>query len=237
MVGIYKIQCKIDNKVYIGYSSNITKRFALHKYRLNKNVHENSYLQNAWKKHGEDNFFFEILEECLLDQCIDREDYYVKEYKSHHRKFGYNLAITGIGNIGKMPRHIIEKSMKVKRKKALERGYWFKPETIKKQADGRRGFKHTDEAKEKIRLASTGRKKSKEVIQKTINANIIAIEQYTLDGMYIRDFKSVSDALIFLNKSLKQGHISSCCRGNRKSAYGYFWKYKESNYGKRICTL
>lgn len=227
MVGIYKIQCKIDNKVYIGYSSNITQRFVLHKYKLNKGIHENSYLQNAWKKYGEDNFFFVILEECLLDMCIEREDYYVKEYKSYHRRFGYNLAITGVGNIGKMPKHIIEKSKKIKRENAAKRGYWFKPETIKKQADGRRGFKHTEEAKVKIKIASTGRKKSREVIQKTIDAIIIAVEQYTLDGVYIRDFKSISDALIFLNKSLKQSHISSCCKGKRKSAFGYIWKYKQ----------
>lgn len=226
MIGIYKIHCKVDDKVYIGYSSNIKKRFSLHKLKLKNNTHENSYLQNAWNKHGEDAFSFVILEECVLKLCIEKEDYYVKQYKSHHRRFGYNLAITGVGNIGKMPQHIIKKSVKTRRKKAAERGYWFKPETIKKQADGRRGFKHTDKAKEKIRLASTGRKKSKEVVQKTIDAIIIAVEQYNLDGTYIRDFKSISDALIFLNKSLKHSHISSCCKGKRKSAYGYIWKYK-----------
>jgi group I intron endonuclease len=229
MVGIYKIQCKIDNKVYIGYSSNITKRFVLHKYKLNKSMHENSYLQNAWQKHGQDNFSFIILEECLLDQCIDREDYYVKEYKSYHRRFGYNLAITGVGNIGKMPKHIIEKSKKVRRENAAKRGYWFKPETIKKQADGRRGFKHTDEAKAKIKITSTGRKKSKEVTQKTIDAIIVPVEQYSLENEYIQTFKSIKDALILLNKDVKSGHIGSCCRNKRKTAYGYKWKFKKNN--------
>lgn len=226
MIGIYKIHCKVDDKVYIGYSSNIKKRFSLHKLKLKDNTHENSYLQNAWNKHGEDAFSFVILEECILDLCIQREDYYVKQYKSYHRRFGYNLAITGVGNIGKMPKHIIKKSVKIRRKKAAERGYWFKPETIKKQADGRRGFKHTSEAIEKIRAASTGRKKSKEVIQKTVDANNLAVDQYSLNDEHLRTFKSITEALVFLNKGIKSGHISNCCKNKRKTAYGYKWKYK-----------
>ena len=229
MIGIYKIQSLVDNKVYIGYSSNIKKRFLVHKHHLRKGIHENSYLQNAWDKHGEINFLFEILEECLLDECIQKEDVYVKQYKSHHRRFGYNLALTGVGNIGKMPKYILEKSIKTRKENAVKRGYWFKPETIKKQADGRRGFKHTADTIEKIRAASTGRKKSKEVIQKTVDANIISVEQYTLDGIYLRDFSSISEALLHLGKSLKCSHISCCCKGKRNKAYGYKWKYKESN--------
>lgn len=226
MIGIYKIHCKIDDKVYIGYSSNIKQRFSIHKLKLKNNIHENSYLQNAWKKHGEDAFSFIIIEECVLDLCIEREDYYVKQYKSYHRRFGYNLAITGVGNIGKMPEHIIKKRIKTRKNNAISRGYWHTPETIKKQADGRRGFKHTDEAKARIKAASTGRKKSKEVIQKTVDANIISIEQYTLDDVYLRDFSSITEALIYLGKSTKCGHLSSCCKNKRKYAYGYKWKYK-----------
>ena len=63
-------------------------------------------------------------------------------------------------------------------------------------------FVNIGAAKAKIKIASTGRKKSREVVQKTIDAIIVSVEQYTLDGAYIRDFKSISDALIFLNKSL-----------------------------------
>jgi group I intron endonuclease len=226
MVGIYKIQCKVDNKVYIGYSSDVKKRFSLHKYRLNGNKHENSYLQNAWNKHGGGNFSFVLLEECLIELCIDREDYYVKLHKSSNRRYGYNLALTGIGSIGKMPKKIIEKSRQVRKDNAQKRGYYFSKETIQKQADARRGFKHTEESIKKIREASIGRKKTKEVIQKTIDAIILPIEQYTLNDEYIRDFSSIKEALIYLGKNLKAGHISSCCKGKRNVAYGYKWKYK-----------
>ncbi len=226
MIGIYKIYCKIDSKVYIGYSSNITRRFASHKTRLRNNTHDNKYLQRAWNKHGENAFSFVIIEECELTSCIEREHYHVKQHNAHHRKFGYNLALTGVGNIGKMPAHIIEKSIRVKKERAAERGFWLKPETIKKQADSRRGFKHTEEAKMKIKKASIGRKKSKEVIQKTVDAHNLAVEQYSLDNEYIRTFKSIVEALSFLNIYLKSGHISQCCKNKRKTAYGYKWKYK-----------
>jgi len=226
MIGIYKIQNLVDNKMYIGYSTNITKRFLTHKYALKQNKHENSYLQRAWNKHGEQNFLFAILELCTIEKCIKLEDQYVKKLKTYHRRYGYNLAITGVGCIGKMPKHIIKKAQKTKKTNALKRGYYFTPETIKKQADGRRGFKHTKEAIEKITKASTGRKKTKEVIQKTIDANIISIEQYTLDDVYLRDFSSITEALIYLGKSTRCGHLSSCCKNKRKYAYGYKWKYK-----------
>jgi hypothetical protein len=35
-----------------------------------KNKHHNVYLQSAWKKYGEDNFEFEILEEYDISNCI-----------------------------------------------------------------------------------------------------------------------------------------------------------------------
>jgi group I intron endonuclease len=229
MIGIYKIQNKKDNKLYIGYSSDIKKRFTVHKCYLKKGLHENSYLQRAWNKYGEENFLFEIIELCKLDNCIELEDSYVKLFKSNNRRYGYNLAITGVGSIGKMPKYIIEKAQKTKKINALKRGYYFTPETIKKQADGRRGFKHTAEAKLKIKAASTGRKKTKDVTQKTIDAIVVPVEQYTLENIYVQSFKSIKEALVFLNKDPKSGHISACCKNKRKTAYGYKWKFKKSN--------
>ena len=62
--GIYKITCKVNNKIYIGSTEVCFKqRFKKHKQRLRNNYHENDYLQKSWNKYGEDNFVFEILEE------------------------------------------------------------------------------------------------------------------------------------------------------------------------------
>ena len=55
--GIYKITCKVNNKIYIGSTEVCFKqRFKKHKQRLRNNYHENDYLQKSWNKYGEDNF-------------------------------------------------------------------------------------------------------------------------------------------------------------------------------------
>lgn len=48
--GIYKITNLVNNKVYIGQSVNIRKRWNQHVLELNKNIHPNIYLQSAWNK-------------------------------------------------------------------------------------------------------------------------------------------------------------------------------------------
>ena len=48
--------------------------------------------------------------------------------------------------------------------------------------------------------------------------------QFTLDGKFVREFKSGMD--IKRNLGYSCGNISSCCLGKRKSANGFIWKYK-----------
>ncbi len=91
-IGIYKIKNKINNKVYIGSSKNLTKRMRLHRQRLNGNYHENRYLQSSWLKHGETNFHIEIIEICDVDILLDREAYWIEFYKSYNKDFGYNIC-------------------------------------------------------------------------------------------------------------------------------------------------
>lgn len=106
--GIYKITNILDNKVYIGSSNNILNRFAGHKMKLRKNCHENNYLQNSWNKYGEENFKFDIIEECLKNLLEQREQYWVNFYQSDKRDFGYNLRIVVGSNIG----HVVSKEQR-----------------------------------------------------------------------------------------------------------------------------
>ena len=48
------------------------------------------------------------------------------------------------------------------------------------------------------------------------------ILQYDLDGNFIREWECAAD----VGKEVKS-NISSCAKGNRKTAYGFIWKYKE----------
>lgn len=50
---------------------------------------------------------------------------------------------------------------------------------------------------------------------------------YSKTGEYLRSFDSLTEAADYLNKT--PVHISKCCKGIRKTAYGYMWKYEESN--------
>lgn len=51
----------------------------------------------------------------------------------------------------------------------------------------------------------------------------IHIKQYGLEGNFIKEWNSATDAAKFINK--KPNNITSCCSGNKKTAYGFIWKY------------
>ena len=78
IIGIYKIKCLKNNKVYIGQSVNIMQRWYVHKTKLRANKHDNIYLQNAWNKYGERNFEFSLIERCKKEELDSKEEYYIK---------------------------------------------------------------------------------------------------------------------------------------------------------------
>lgn len=55
------------------------------------------------------------------------------------------------------------------------------------------------------------------------------IKQYSLKGEFIREWDSIKDAEKFLNKPKAQANISACCSGKRNRAYGYIWRYSDSD--------
>lgn len=93
--GIYCIKCISNNKIYVGKSINIFKRMREHIYRLNSDndPDENTYLFNAWKKHGIHNFEYSILENVSNDETLlsERELYWIHHLNSLNRNIGYNL--------------------------------------------------------------------------------------------------------------------------------------------------
>lgn len=61
--GIYQIRNLVNDKCYVGQTADFHKRWAQHYSALCLNRNKPSrYLQNVWNKHGEMNFFFEVLE-------------------------------------------------------------------------------------------------------------------------------------------------------------------------------
>lgn len=95
VIGIYCIQNLINGKKYIGQSVNIKSRWAHHKRELIKGIHYNQHLQRSWTKYGLENFKFCILELCKDDELDDKEEFYIKKYKTENSKYGYNHRAGG----------------------------------------------------------------------------------------------------------------------------------------------
>lgn len=79
--GIYKITNNITGDFYIGSAINLYNREAVHFSTLKNNKHHNIYLQRSFNKHGILNFTFEIICECLKEDLIKLEQFYIDEYK------------------------------------------------------------------------------------------------------------------------------------------------------------
>jgi group I intron endonuclease len=90
MIGIYKITNLINNKIYIGQSKDILKRW-----EDERNLyHIGNHLKSSFIKYGLKNFLFEIIEEHNdCSNLNEREKYWILFYKSYLRENGYNKII------------------------------------------------------------------------------------------------------------------------------------------------
>jgi len=91
MAGIYLIKNLFNNHVYIGQTARSFKaRFNEHKSKLNRNVHTNQHLQNAWNKYGSNNFGFI---EHIYCEREELQYYEEKTFCSFPENLRYNIKI------------------------------------------------------------------------------------------------------------------------------------------------
>ena len=88
---IYKITCKVNNRVYIGQTINFYDRINHHKNKLSRNCDDNPYLQADYNKYHPSDFTFEILEECTIDNLLERETYYINKFGGKDNDSLYNV--------------------------------------------------------------------------------------------------------------------------------------------------
>lgn len=102
MIGIYKITNNINGKCYIGQSRDIQKRWTSHKnVPFNPNYQEYDYpLYKAIRKYGLENFSFEVLEECSIEELNEKEDFWINKYNSIDSDHGYNQTLLGFHQHG-----------------------------------------------------------------------------------------------------------------------------------------
>lgn len=85
--GIYKISFEGYEKVYIGSTTNLIRRWECHLWKLRRNKHQNTYLQNIFNKFGEvkakftvlvyakpDKEYLLLLEQRMFDSCSFEDD-------------------------------------------------------------------------------------------------------------------------------------------------------------------
>ena len=90
---VYKITNLINNKIYIGQTTeSLKKRWKRHcGYQLN----DKTYLHNTMKKYGIKNFSIEIIDMAKNQEELDEKEYfYIKLYMSDNKDIGYNLKNT-----------------------------------------------------------------------------------------------------------------------------------------------
>lgn len=75
--GVYQIRNVINGKVYYGSSNDFQVRMQTHFWRLARGDHHNHHLQASYKRHGREAFVFEVVEECLGDDLLSREQVYL----------------------------------------------------------------------------------------------------------------------------------------------------------------
>lgn len=86
MIGIYKIENTLNHKVYIGQSVHIERRWKEHCYPSC-----NSVIGKAIKQDGKENFTFQVLKECDVEQLDELELFYIKKFNSIVPN-GYNVT-------------------------------------------------------------------------------------------------------------------------------------------------
>lgn len=89
---IYKISNLTNGKVYVGQTYDFAQRKAGHIYS-SKNHSDERPLYRSMRKHGIENFSFEIIEECADDLVDDREKFWISHFDSTDLDKGYNLEL------------------------------------------------------------------------------------------------------------------------------------------------
>ena len=89
--GIYVITCNVNNKKYVGSSTNIAQRWNSHKSLLKRGKHKNAYLQNTYNKYGVDTLEFKIIEIADKTKLEKRETFWISHYDTKNREIGYNF--------------------------------------------------------------------------------------------------------------------------------------------------
>lgn len=210
MAYIYAITNSVNGKQYVGQTSlSLEERWKWHLFDLKKDSEAHRPLYNAMRKYGVESFTMSVLEECPKSNLDDREIFWINYFATDST--GYNLTKGGCG-----------------------KKYFNYDLMLQMLANGA----YTDEIVQKIGcsifLVRDIAKANGYDRTQFIGTNFIEQSKpvFMLAEKHKLAFNSIADAARYIaeEKGIKlasgiRGHISECCRGKRKIAYGYKWQY------------
>ncbi len=159
--GIYEIRCLGNDKSYIGSASNLISRRHDHFHSLQKGMHCNRFLQNAWNKYGEELFVFNVLKFCSIKRLIEWEQIFIDEFESFGE--GFNLCPKAGSRLGTSCSEETKKEMSRTRK-----GRVLSEEHKRKISESSKGRICSEETRKKIGKASKRHRHSKKTKRKMI---------------------------------------------------------------------
>lgn len=223
MIGIYKIENLINGKVYIGQSVDIKGRWNEHKLvnsRASKDAlkRQKYPLYLAFEKYGLDNFSFEVIEECPVEELNEKEQFYIKKYNSYidfPNSNGYNLTLGGDGT-RKVTEEQILNILKL----------WDEGKTTGEIMDILHVEKHA--IIKYLKLFSPTYSVEESDFRGRINAGIShrkKIDCYDLWGNYLKTYSSITEASEILD--LNKQKIINCCKGKSPRVKNYRFTYEQ----------
>lgn len=98
----------------------------------------------------------------------------------------------------------------------------YQPKEVNRARHSHEWYKNTAEAAKKRAADPEWQRKNAEAVRK---ARSKPVDQFTLDGVFIKRWTSAADA----ERGLGVHHqkISACCNGKVKTASGFIWKFAE----------
>lgn len=213
--GVYQIKNLKNGKIYIGSTTQgFFERFDQHIVDLNNKKHKNIHLQNAWNVYGEDTFEFSILEYCLSNDCLNREQYYLDSIKSWDKNVGYNINKLATGTPELTEEVINKRTLTFTNTNVIAMSYYQQiksdvisleevPKKYKKLVEAKLNqkvwnkgltkdefdYSYLKVKKTKTKKYLDGRKQFSETRRNTVK-NVLV---YNYKGEFLKSFRSVSD--------------------------------------------
>lgn len=228
--GIYKITCVPTQKIYIGQSQNICKRWYQHTYTLNTNQHRNSYLQRAWNKYGQDNFKFEVIDECDISALDDKEKYYIQKFNSMDKDHGFNLDSGG--QHPKLSNETVKKLKRISGKPVIQfdiygnevAKYQTIDEASKKCSIKKSSIIECCKFKRKLAGEFQWRFDCKNIdCMMLTDSNKRNVLQFNKNGTFLKQYTSTAEASNVTG--VAQAGIIYTCEHKQNHAGGFIWRY------------